>query len=372
MRDCFFPNIKRVVIKVGTSVLTSASNTIDQQEVKKIVDTIRWLRARNIRVILVSSGAIAFGMRVLGLKHRPKRLAELQACAALGQHRLMNMYDEVFSPYGCHIAQILLTADELHFRQRYLNARNTIFSLWNDNVLPIINENDTTATEEIKFGDNDKLSALVANLIEADLLIILSDVDGIYNSENEVIGVIEEITPEITRLAKGTNKATSLGGMRSKLEAAKIVTNSGISLLVANGRTPGLINKIFNGEAIGTLFIPRAAKMKARKRWIAFSCRIKGKIFIDQGAGIALIDKGKSLLCSGVINCVGNFAAGDIVGIYTNDKHEIARGITNYSNEELVKIQGRKTAEVLGILGYKNHDEIIHRNNLVILEKNEG
>lgn len=367
MRDKLLKNIKRVVIKIGTSTIATESGVIDKTMARKIAAEIKLLVSSGVHVVLVSSGAIAFGMQVLNIKQRPKAVSILQACAAVGQHKLMALYDEIFGALDMHIAQILLTREDLHARNRYLNAQKTILHLLDNNVLPIINENDTVATEEIKFGDNDNLSALVANLVEADMLIILSDVDGLYDQKT-VVPYVLEITQEIIKLAGGTNKHTSLGGMRTKLEAAKIVTNSGVLMVIANGKAHNIIKKIFDGEEIGTLFVPKDIKMEARKRWIAYSARSKGKIFIDEGAYIAIAQKGKSLLSSGIIDAQGDFKAGDMVNIYTVDKKEVGRGIINYSREQIIKVKGKNTKEIPCILGTKKGDEIIHRDDMVVLK----
>ena len=269
-RQCLLKNIKKAVVKVGTSILTIDSDKIDRNQVKRIVRELQWLHTQEIKVILVSSGAIVCGMRVLGLKHRPKNLAQLQACAAVGQHKLMDVYEEFFTKSGVHIAQILLTADGLHSRQGYINARNTVLKLWDHGIVPVINENDTIATEEIKFGDNDHLSALVAGMVEADIQVVLSDVDGFLDSSNKVISCVEKIDARFVKLARGTNKHTSLGGMKTKLEAAQVVTSSGIIMVIANGHTKNIIKQIFEGREMGTIFLPQPAKMQAKKFWKAF------------------------------------------------------------------------------------------------------
>ena len=266
------------------------------------------------------------------------------------------------------MAQILLTADDLSDRKRYLNTKNTLITLLDYGVVPIINENDTVSVDEIKFGDNDKLSALVTNLIAANLLIILSDVDGLYSQKTKArIASVDKITPEIKNLAKETSKKTSVGGMVTKIEAARITTSSGIPCVVADGKEPRVLSKIIKGEDVGTLFLSHTSPMVARKCWIAFNCRSKGKIVVDQGARDALVKRGKSLLPSGIIDLKGKFKTGDVVSVVNQKGGEFARGMTNYTVAELEKIKGCHTNQIESRLNYKYYDEVIHRDNLVIL-----
>lgn len=374
MRKEFSRNVKRVVVKVGTSILTSKrSNRLDVAQIKRIVNQICKLLDRKIEVILVTSGAIGAGMGLLELAERPKLLPRLQAAAAVGQSQLMKLYSSLFKPKRRLIAQVLLTAEDLNVRQRYLNARNTISTLLDYRVVPIINENDTVSVDEIKFGDNDTLASLVANLVDADLLVILSDVDGLYASLPDrtgakmLVDIVEEIGPELMKVASETPAKTSVGGMKTKLKAANTATSSGIPMVIANGRTEDVLIKIVDGQTIGTLFLPKESKLAARKRWMAYSTVPKGRIIVDSGAKEALVKKGKSLLASGVVGVEGKFKIGDVVGVIDEGGKEFARGLINYSSEEADRIKGLKTQAIASKLGYKYYDELLHRDNLVIL-----
>ncbi|MEA3328246.1 MAG: glutamate 5-kinase [Candidatus Omnitrophota bacterium] len=367
-RKKLFSNTRRIVIKLGTAILTGRDNLLDKPQIKQLVFQVSSLLDRNFEIILVSSGAIGAGMGLLEMKSRPSLLPLLQATAAVGQSQLMKVYDSFFKLKGYLTAQILLTAEDLNNRERYLNARNTISTLFNRKVLAIINENDTVSADEIKFGDNDNLASLVAALVDADLLIVLSDVDGLLNDKGKkgVLAVVDRITPEIEGKVRSSS-GVGVGGMRTKLQAAKTVTKSGIPMIIANGRTKDVLIKVVAGQPIGTVFLPAKDKMAARKRWIAYSAVSKGEIKIDPGAGQALTKKGKSLLAGGIIGAAGGFKPGDIVKILDNQGQEFARGISNYSKDEVLKIKGVKTSGIKSVLGYKYYDEVIHRNNLVIL-----
>ena len=358
-------NTKRIVIKLGTAILTGRDNLLDKPQIKQLALQISSLLKQNFEIILVSSGAIAAGMGLLKMKSRPSLLPLLQATAAVGQSQLMQVYDSFFKLKGYMTAQILLTAEDLNNRERYLNARNTISTLLKHGVVPVINENDTVSAEEIKFGDNDTLASLVAALVDADLLIILSDIDGLKKGKT-ILDLVDQVTPEIENEARGSS-GPGVGGMRTKLRAAKTVTKSGIPMVIANGRTKEALLKIVAGQKIGTVFLPVKDKMAARKRWIAYSALSRGEIKIDPGAKQALTEKGRSLLAGGIMGATGSFKTGDIVKILDSRGQEFARGIANYSKDEVLKIKGVKTSEIKSILGYKYYDEVIHRNNLVIL-----
>jgi len=358
---------KRIIVKVGTGILTSKNYRLNKAWMKNLVAQIASLINKNIEVILVTSGAIGAGMGMLGLDSRPRLMPQEQAAAAIGQSQLMKIYDTFFKSHNLISAQILLTREDLSNRKRYLNAKNTLRTLLNYNAVAIINENDTVSVDEIKFGDNDKLSALVANLMQADLLIILSDVDGLYGSGRRVISLVERIIPEIEKLATASTSKVGTGGMASKVEAAKICSAAGIACIIANGKVPEVLLKILDAENIGTLFLPKKEKLLAKKRWIGFSAEVNGQIFVDEGAKQALISKKKSLLSGGIVKACGNFRTGDIVSILDTRKHEFARGLTNYSSQELAKIKGQRSDQIKNLLGYKYYDEVIHRNNLVIL-----
>ncbi len=374
LRKELLKDIKRVVVKIGTSVLTSKkTKRLDAPLIRSIVLQICELFNKKIEVILVTSGAIGAGMGLLDWQKRPKLLPRLQAAAAIGQSQLMKLYDSFFRSKRRLTAQILLTCDDLNVRSRFLNAKNTISTLLDYRAIPIINENDSVSVDEIKFGDNDTLSGLVVNLADADLLIILSDVDGLYTTHPArpdaqiLIDTVEEIGPEIAKLARGPSAKTQVGGMKTKISTAKMVTGSGIPMVIANGRAKDVLIKIIDGEIIGTLFLPKEGKLAARKRWIAYSTMPKGKIVVDRGAKIALLKKGKSLLSSGVVGAEGRFKIGDVVGVVDEEGLEFARGLTNYSKDETSTIKGLKTHEIEAKLGYKYYDELIHRDNLVIL-----
>ncbi len=373
-RHQFFSQARRIVIKIGTNVLTNKNNTLNLQRIENIVKDIAALKKENREIVIVTSGAIGAGMGRLKLKEKPRTIPLKQAAASVGQSQLMFIYDKFFSRFKRIVGQVLLTQEDLNDRSRYLNARNTLRSLLGAGVIPIINENDTVAVEEIKVGDNDILSALVTNLIEADLLIILSDIDGFHtgdpkkNKKAKLILQVEKITSQIEEMAEGTIVHTATGGMKTKIQAAKIVTKSGEAMIIANGTKKSILSRLFAGEETGTLFIPEFQdKMASRKRWIAFRLSVKGVILLDEGAKEALISKGKSLLPSGIIGYKGKFQPGDIVSLQDIKGREIARGMVNYSHEELDKIKGKKTTEIEKILGYKYYDEIIHRNNMAVI-----
>jgi glutamate 5-kinase len=348
----------RLVVKLGTGVLTDRRKQIDPAQLGQLAAQIAAQRKAGKEVVLVSSGAIGAGMGALGYEKRPTELAELQACAAVGQPSLMARYAEVFAKHNLHVAQVLLTHDDLEHHDRHLNARNTLVTLLGRGVVPIINENDAVSLAEIKFGDNDKLSALVASLLPADLLVILTTVDGVLENfgkaNPKTISVIEKIDAGIEKLGGGTTSETAVGGMKSKIEAAKIVVRSGIPLVIASGKKKNALANILAGEDEGTLFIAQPNKLQGRKRWIAFYHHPKGALFVDAGAKKALLEAGKSLLPPGVARCEGNFDAGEVVRICDLEGTEFARGIAKFSAEE---IRDEKTARA----------ELVHRDDLVIL-----
>jgi len=347
---------KRITVKVGTSVITDLENRLDLKILRSIVNQIFSLIKEERQVILVTSGAIACGMSILGLKGRPNALSELQASAAIGQSELMKIYSDLFKEKNIITSQILLTWEDFDNRMRYLNAKTTILTLLKYRAIPIINENDSVSTDEIRFGDNDKLSALVANLTESDLLVILSDVDGLFDSkEKRFINIVEEITPQIRSLAKGTKKSTSTGGMLTKIEAVNISTCSGIPCIIANGKRDLSLLRVIKEKDLGTLFLPKKKRLLALKRWIAFGSKPKGKIFVDDGAKEALI-KGKSLLSVGIIDVISEFEKEDVVSILDKDQKEFGRGRVKLSSEKIRQLKGKRYSQ-----------EIIHRDNLVIL-----
>jgi glutamate 5-kinase len=358
MRQELLKNISRIVVKLGTGVLTDASKQPDLAQIKQLVDQIAGQRAAGREVTLVTSGAVGAGMGVLGHAKRPAELAELQACAAVGQSRLMTTYEKLFSKHDLHVAQVLLTHSDLEHHERHLNARNTLVRLLQHGIVPIINENDAVSFTELKFGDNDKLSALVSCLMPADLLVILTTVDGVIEnfgkSNARVIPVINQITGEIEAGASGTTSATAVGGMSSKIDAAKIVIRSGIPLVIASGRKKNVLASILNGEEEGTLFVPKPSKLASRKRWIAFFHRPAGALIVDDGAKKALREKGTSLLLPGVTRVEGKFAADAVVSIRDLNGTEFARGLAKASAAD---IRAKTLPKA----------DVVHRDNLVIL-----
>jgi glutamate 5-kinase len=351
-------SVSRLVVKLGTGVLTDSRKLIDPAQLAQLVAQLAALKKNGKEVVLVTSGAVGAGMGALGYENRPTDLAEKQACAAVGQTRLMAVYEKLFAEHGLVVAQVLLTHEDLEHHERHLNARNTLVTLLGRGVVPIINENDAVSFTEIKFGDNDKLSALVASLLPADLLVILTTVDGVienFGKKNpRTLSVIEKIDSAIEKMAGGTTSETAVGGMKSKIDAAKIAVRSGIPLVIASGRKKDVLAKILGGENEGTLFVAKPNKLQGRKRWIAFFHHPQGALFVDDGAKKALREAGKSLLPPGVTRCEGEFAAGEVVRICDLDGTEFARGIAKFSAAE---IRAKKLARV----------ELVHRDDLVIL-----
>lgn len=359
--------LKRIVVKVGTRTLTHGENRLDRHNIHEIVRQICAIAGSGIDVMLVTSGAIAGGMGLLGLKKRPMKLSRLQAAAAIGQNHLMDIYSELFNARGRVAAQVLLTQEDLNDRGRYLNIRYTLNELLNYKAIPVINENDTVSTEEIRCGDNDRLSSLAADLVGADLLILLTDVDGLIDESGRVVGIVENIDSRITRMVRRSRCDVSMGGMGTKLEAARFANHAGIDCVVANGRAKDVLLKIVDGESVGTLFRAKSSGLLAKKRWIAFSSRPKGAIAVDDGARGVLVGKDKSLLPSGIVGVEGKFKSSDIVRIVDSSGREFARGVANYSSGEIEMIKGRRSGDISGILGYKAKDEVVHKDNLVIL-----
>ncbi len=368
--------IRTLIVKVGTSLLTGPTG-FDGRILERIVQELAALkRERNLNILLVSSGAIGCGMNLLGMTERPKLLPLKQATAAVGQSRLMHYYEVMFETYGdgLHTAQVLLSAADLDDRQRYINIRNTIHTLFAmGSVIPIVNENDSVATDELRFGDNDTLSARVAGKVDADVLIILSDVDGLFDRNPRVhkdatlVPHVETVTPEIEALAGDTEVATSVGGMKTKLDAAKIACASGYVMVIADGRREGVVRGVLDGTVPCTTFGRSLALMPHRKRWIAFGRAAKGVVYVDDGARRALLEQGRSLLAAGVTGVDGSFGMGAAVRIIDGSGKDVARGLVNYSSDDIQRIKGCKSANIQSILGRKDFDEVIHRDNLVIL-----
>src|SRR6267378_119836 len=365
--------VRRLVVKVGTSLIAEPGTGPDPDRIAALAAEIAGARDGR-EPVLVSSGAIATGMARLALPARPRSIPEKQAAAAVGQSALMWHYEAAFKRHGIPVGQVLLTAQDIGDRARYLNARNTLLALLRFGVLPIVNENDTVAVEEIKVGDNDNLSALVASLIDADLLVLLTDVDGLYTGDPSVnararkLDTVDAITDEIVGLAHDRADRVSVGGMATKLQAARKAAAAGVPMVIASGLEPGVLRRILDGEPVGTYFAPKADRLGARKRWIAFAVPPQGRLTVDAGALAALTQRGKSLLPSGIVEIEGDFDSGEVVALLGGaGGKEFARGVVNFDAAELRKIRGAKTQEIEHRLGYKSFDEVIHRDNLVIL-----
>jgi glutamate 5-kinase len=373
MRRDILKKVRRIVVKVGSRVLTCEDNGLDGEIIGRLAAEVAKLRGAGYEVVMVSSGAVAAGRKELGLLEKPRTIPQKQASAAIGQSKLMRAYEEAFSLFGHRVAQILLTRDDLANRQRFLNARATLDTLLSFGVIPIINENDTVVVEEIKFGDNDNLSALVTNLAEAHLLAILTDIEGFFdadprtNPDARLIPLVRAITRDVERAAGGSGSTVGTGGMATKLAAAKKVGKSGVPTIMVNGRTPGILEKALAGDEVGTLFLPAREILNRRKHWIAYTLRPTGRIVVDAGALKVLSQQGRSLLPSGIIRVEGEFERGACVRVCGPDGGEFARGIVDYSFGEIAQILGHKSREIEQILGYRYGDEIIHRDNLVVL-----
>jgi glutamate 5-kinase len=373
VRKSILKKVRRIVIKIGSRVVTGGGSGPDRNFLLSLAGEVSRLRNQGREVVIVSSGAVASGAEELGLADRQKTIPQKQAAAAVGQSRLMQAYEAAFSQKELKVAQILLTRDDLSNRQRFLNARSTLDTLLAFGIVPIINENDTVVVEEIKFGDNDNLSALVTNLIEANLLAIMTDIDGFFdsdphsNSEAKLVPLVRAITREIEGAAGGSGSSVGTGGMATKIAAAKKANQYGLPAIIINGRTPGTLTKAIAGEEVGTLFLPSKQTLNRRKHWIAYTLRPRGKVFVDAGAVTVISEQGSSLLPSGICRVEGEFERGSCVRICGPDGSEFARGIVDYSCHEIDRILGHKSREIEAILGYRYGDEIIHRDNLVML-----
>jgi glutamate 5-kinase len=372
VRDEVVLSSRTWVVKVGTGVLAAPDGTLDLDRVGHLAEQISALAATGRRVALVSSGAVGAGLGQLGMARRPEDLPALQAAAAVGQAYLIRAYDEFFRRHGRHAAQLLLTHEDFDARARYLNVRNTLAALFAWNAVPIINENDTISVAEIKFGDNDRLAAMVANLLQAPLLIILSVVEGLYRSDpgtggaGEVISLVPDLDDATLGLA-GTSRSTlGTGGMRSKLAAARLVTQAGGSVIIASGHRENILGRILNGEAVGTLFLAKGCTQAARRRWIGLTARPRGHYVVDAGARRALVAGGSSLLPIGIVAVSGEFDKGDSVAVRDPDGLEFARGLTNYATADARQILGLRSDQVRQALGDAPYDEVIHRDNLVL------
>ena len=362
---------KKFLVKIGSAVL-AGEDGLDLQVMDQLVEEIASEVSNGKQVIIVTSGAIASGKHRLGIKISLASIPEKQAAAAIGQGRLMRVYSTTFAKHGLFVGQMLLTSSDLtEDRKRYLNARNTIMTLLNWKVIPIINENDTVAVEEIKFGDNDSLSAMIATLVNVDLVINLTNTDGLYtcnpntSADAKIIPLVTRVTEEIEHVATNETSDVGTGGMKSKVTAAAKVVASGIPYIIANGKRPGVIKDIFAGKEVGTLFQPLEEHLSSRKSWIAFALKTHGKLTVDDGAKEAVLNHGKSLLPSGIVGVEGRFYIGDSVLLTDRQENIIGRGLVNYASSEIKKIMGLKTSQISEALGHGDYDEVIHRDNMV-------
>ncbi len=362
--------VNRVVLKLGTKMVSSGPYTLDMDAIMRLAEDISKLRAKNYDIVIVSSGAIAAGMGRMKIHHRPKSIPQLQALASIGQNLLIDAFDKAFREFNIPIGQVLLTIDDINDRKRYVNVQNALTELIHMGVVPIINENDSVGTEEIKVGDNDNLSAYVSSLVNADLLVLFTDVEGLYDCDpskgkGKIIPLVKQITSEIEELCGSSGDIASVGGMLTKIKAAKHVISAGIMMLITHGRKNRL-SELLDGIDVGTLFYPKTRGLNARRHWIRMTAKVSGKILVDKGAVQAILEKNASLLSKGVTGIEGKFfKIGDVVSVMGPDKKEIARGVTQYDYHEIQKIMGHHSNEIDNILGYDNGSTIIHRNDLV-------
>jgi glutamate 5-kinase len=365
--------VRRVVVKLGSQVVMGEGHVPDPALFAWLCEDVAWMRERHVEVVLVTSGAVATGMGRLGHSERPATIPDKQALAAVGQLHLMSAYAEHFSRAGLVVAQVLLTGDDLRARSRYRNAQNTLEALLRHGTVPVINENDTVAVAEIKFGDNDNLSSLVASLVEADCLVILSDVEGLYDRDPKedpnarLLRRVDGVDEAVAAFAGGTRSKVGTGGMATKLTAAKRAVHGGMSAVIASGRTPHALRRLFEGEEIGTFFTPAVNALHKRKHWIAYTAQAKGALRIDRGAVRAILERGTSLLPKGVTEVTGGFERGDAVEILSPDGEVVARGLTRYGAEEVRVIAGLASREIADRLGRKGADEVVHRDDLVVM-----
>lgn len=371
VRKAYFKNVKRVVVKIGSGVLTVADG-LNLKVIRSIGGEVCRLMDNGVEVLLVSSGAMASGVKKVGLNRRPDDIPRRQAVSAVGQAGLIMAYEEAFERYDRKVAQMLLTSDDLNNRKRYLNARNTLHTLLSWRVTPIINENDTVSVAELKFGDNDNLAALITLLMSADLMISLTNIDGLYSSDprtdpdGKLIPVVHAVNEEIEAIASETPGALNFGGMLSKIHAAKTVAAAGVPMVIAHGEVPNILEKLFSGEKAGTFFVPRDRRLGSRKSWIGYTLKPKGAVRIDAGAECAILKNGKSLLPSGITAVEGDFKVGDPVA-FKNEKSEVlGTGLVNYGAGDILKVMGLQTDRIKNRLGFKPYDEVIHRDNLVV------
>lgn len=377
-RKSIISAVKRVIIKIGSSVLTDKKGNLSENMFNVLAEEISGIKARGIEVVIVSSGAIASGMKKLNLSVKPSEISMKQAIAACGQSTLIRNYERAFSSFGLIVAQILLTHDGLADRKRFLNARKTLTTLLDMGIIPVVNENDTVAVEEIMLGDNDNLAALVTSLVEADMLVLLTDIEGLYNKDPrknddaELISLIESIGEEIESVAGDTLGRTTTGGMITKIQAARTAAAFGVPTIIANGKSGSALADIFDGKDVGTIFLPAKKILTGRKHWIAFTLKSAGELILDGGAVKAITAQGKSLLPSGIKDVRGKFGVGDSVTCVDESGVPVARGLTSYGSDEIRRIMGLSTKDVEKTLGYKFTDEVIHRDDLAVIEKRSG
>ncbi len=371
---------QRIVVKMGTRLLTGGSNHLDQEIMSRLVAQIAQLHAQGVEPILVSSGAIASGRYKLGLSRKIKGIPFKQVLASVGQSRLMNIYERLFEQHSVPVAQALLTRADLSGRAGYLNARNTLLALLELRVICIVNENDVISIDEIKearFGDNDNLSAMVANLVDADLLMILTDIGGLYTADPaydpaaRLVPVVTKIDAGIKRLGAITRSGLGTGGMVTKIEAARLATSSGVHVVIADGREPDVIVRLAAGESIGTRFLPTTTNLESRERWMLSGLSTRGKLIIDTGAALALRKQNRSLLSAGIQKAEGRFSRGDIVAIYDTQGTHLGCGITNYSSGDIGTIKGSRSNKIASLLSFDYGPAVVHRNNLALLEREE-
>ncbi|HVY56087.1 MAG TPA: glutamate 5-kinase [Thermodesulfobacteriota bacterium] len=377
-RKSIISGVKRAIIKIGSSVLTDKKGSLSESMFDVLAQEISGIKSRGIEVVIVSSGAIASGMKKLNLSAKPSEISMKQAIAACGQSALIRNYERAFSSFGLIVAQILLTHDGLADRKRFLNARKTLNTLLDMGIIPVVNENDTVAVEEIMLGDNDNLAALVTSLVEADLLVLLTDIEGLYNKDPrknedaEFISIIESIGEEIESVAGDTLGRTTTGGMITKIQAARTAAAFGVPTIIANGKSGSALADIFDGKEVGTIFLPAKKILTGRKHWIAFTLKSAGELVLDGGAVRAITAQGKSLLPSGIKDVRGKFGVGDSVTCVDESGVPVARGLTSYGSDEIRRIMGLSTKDVEKTLGYKFTDEVIHRDDLAVIEKRSG
>ena len=365
IRQQILSQVRQVVVKVGTNAICDRSGRLDIKTIRNLGRQIAKLMKADRQVTLVASGSIGAGMAELNLPERPRTMPELQAVAAVGQGQLMRAFHDVFARHQIHAAQVLVTRDDFEDRTRYLNIRNTLRVLRELGALAILNENDAVAVDEIRYGDNDIIAAHVTNMLSAEALIFLTNVDGVMDGR-VLMDVIREVDDETLSLVEAHHSHLGSGGMASKITAATMVTRAGDIVIVANARTPNVLTRVLSGKRLGTLFVPSSRKMSSRRRWIGLASRPAGKLTVDKGAVQALAEEGKSLLPSGIVSVAGTFKKGATVSVIDAKGNEVARGLTNYDSEQLERIKGFRTSQIARILGDKPYDEVIHRNNMTV------